>query len=184
MQALLKETNAYRLLQAEAENGQLSHAYLLDFCDSRNLRLALKTFAKLFFDCANGEENAPAKRRISQLIDEENFSDCLFFPSDGKKLTVEDAEKIQEESTLSPVEGNKKLFILCDFAEANMQTQNKLLKLLEEPPQGVMFLLGATTVFPVLQTVRSRVKSLAILPFETLQVEACLKRIYGEKFDK
>ena len=124
------------------------------------------------------------KKRISELIDSENFSDCLFFPSDGKKLTVEDAEKIREESTLNPVEGDKKVFLIGDFAEANTQTQNKLLKLLEEPPKGVIFLLGATTVFPVLSTVLSRTKKLEILPFSNEEITDCLGRIYKDKYDK
>ncbi|MBQ8295791.1 MAG: hypothetical protein IJX87_05100 [Clostridia bacterium] len=183
MQTLLKTTRAYQLLQAEAQDGQLSHAYLLTFQDARNLRTALKTFAKLFFGCLDDTNLTAKQQRISNLIDAENFSDCLFFPADGKKLTVEDAEKIQEESVLNPVETEKKLFILSDFAEANTQTQNKLLKLLEEPPQGVTFLLGATTVFPVLQTVLSRTKKLEILPFDVTDVTRCLQRIYGDKYD-
>ena len=192
MQTLLKTTKAYNLLKAEGKEGRFAHAYLLLLNDSKNLKEALKTFAKLFFDCEQSElfKDCPQtaemqkKRRISELIDSENFSDCLFFPSDGKKLTVEDAEKIREESTLNPVEGDKKVFLLGDFAEANTQTQNKLLKLLEEPPKGVIFLLGATTVFPVLSTVLSRTKKLEILPFNNEEIADCLCRIYKDKYDK
>ena len=118
------------------------------------------------------------KERREKLIDEDAFSDCLCFPSEGKKLTVEDAEKIREESLLSPIEGDRKVFVLSDFAEANTQTQNKLLKLLEEPPKGVVFLLGSTSSFSVLPTVLSRTKKLEILPFSIEEVTACLARIY------
>ncbi|MBR2645964.1 MAG: hypothetical protein IKD47_00180 [Clostridia bacterium] len=196
MQTLLKTTQAYQLLKTEREDARLGHAYLLLFNDSKNLRFALKTFAKLFFSCENFCENSyeisrensdnddAKKARISKLIDTETFSDCLFFPLDGKKLTVEDAEKIQEESTLNPVEGDKKLFVIGDFAEANVQTQNKLLKLLEEPPKGVQFLLGATTVFPVLPTVLSRTKKLEIQPFDVDKLTECLFRLYGDKYTR
>ncbi len=179
METLLKNTQAYRLIKKESEENTYSHAYLLLLNDSRNLKESLKVFAKLFFVCEEGYEN----ERLDRLIDEESFSDCLFFPSDGKKLTVEDAEKIKEESLLSPIEGDKKVFVLSDFAEANVQTQNKLLKLLEEPPEGVVFLLGATSVFPVLTTVLSRTKKLEILPFSILEITSTLSRIYGEKYD-
>lgn len=182
MQTLLKTTQAYRLLQTECEEERFSHAYLVLFNDGRNLRNVLKSFAKLILNCA--DEETAAKKRVSELIDDENFSDCLFYPAEGKKLSVEDAEKIQEESTLNPVEGDKKVFILSDFAEANVQTQNKLLKLLEEPPKGVYFLLGATTVFPVLSTVLSRTKKLEILPFTPDEIAECLTRVYGEKYDE
>ncbi len=177
MQTLLKRTGAYRLLKNEGEREGFSHAYLLSLEDGRNLRTALKVFAKLFFDC--DEPTTPAQKRRAELIDEESFTDCLILPAEGKKLVVEDAERILEESTLAPVEGDKKLFLLGDFAEANAQTQNKLLKLLEEPPKGVYFLLGATSAFPVLQTVLSRTKRLEILPFTEEEVVGVLQRKYG-----
>ena len=182
MQTLLKNTQAYGLLKRESEEGKLGHAYLLLLSDTRNLRAALKTFAKLFFkpDC----QDERAFSRVCALIDEENFSDCLFFPSEDKKLTVEDAVKIQEESTLNPVESQKKVFVLGDFADANVQTQNKLLKLLEEPPENVVFLLGATTIFPLLPTVLSRVKKLEIQPFSIEEVAEVLRRTYGDRFDE
>lgn len=179
MQTLLKTTKAYNLLKTESRESRFAHAYLLLLNDPKNLKEALKIFAKLFFDC----EDLYKKQRVFELIDTENFSDCLFFPSDGKKLTVDDAEKIREESLLNPVEGDKKVFLIGDFAEANVQTQNKLLKLLEEPPKGVIFLLGATTIFPILPTVLSRTKKLEILPFDNEEIADCLQRIYSDKYD-
>ncbi|MBQ8308569.1 MAG: hypothetical protein IJX96_01920 [Clostridia bacterium] len=175
MQTLLKTTRAYGLVKREESRGELGHAYLLLFDDPRNLKAALKTFVKPFFHCTEEE-------RLSRLIDNETFSDCLFFPKDGKKFTVEDAEAITEESTLKPVEGEKKAFVIADFAEATTAAQNKLLKLLEEPPEGVVFLLGATTVYPVLSTVLSRVKTLEIPPFDAREIENCLLRTYADKY--
>lgn len=182
---LLQNTQAHRLLKRECEGNACSHAYLLLFDDGRNLRTALKEFAKLLFSASEDgyEELTEDKKRIAKLIDEESYADCLFYPTEGKKLAVEDAESIREESLLSPIEGERKVFVLGDFAEANTQTQNKLLKLLEEPPKGVVFLLGATTAYPVLQTVLSRTKKLEILPFPIPAIENALHRIYDNKYD-
>lgn len=180
MQTLLKQTRAYGLVKTEEARGGLSHAYLLLFDDERNLRNALKTFVKPFFGCAE-EKNAEEKRR-SNLIDNETFADCLFFPEDGKKFMVEDAERITEESALKPVEGEKKAFVVSSFDSATPAAQNKLLKLLEEPPEGVVFLLGARTAYPVLSTVLSRVKTIEIPPFEAEAIESCLKRNYGDRY--
>lgn len=183
---LLRKTQAYSLLQKECVGDAVSHAYLLLFNDGRNLRYTLKEFAKIVFQCEDVDdwyEDENEKSRMARLIDEDSFSDCLLFPAEGKKLSVEDAEKIREESLLSPIEGDRKVFIIGDFAEANVQTQNKLLKLLEEPPKGVVFLLGATSVFPVLPTVLSRTKKLEILPFDIADVTNALMRIYGSKYN-
>ena len=186
MQTLLQSTQAYKIVKTESRENRLSHAYLLLFDDGRNLRFALRQFAKILFQCDGDLYSADndSKQRVAKLIDSESFSDCLFYPSDGKKLTVEDAESIREECNLAPIEGNLKVFVIGDFAEANTQTQNKLLKLLEEPPKNVVFLLGATTSFSVLTTVLSRTKKLEILAFPLDDVTDCLQRIYGEKYDR
>ena len=181
MQTLLQTTKAYRLIQTERTENRLSHAYLLIYDDARNLRFALKTLAKLFFQ----DEYGVLDDRKEKLIDTESFSDCLLYPAEAdKKLKVEDAEKILEESVLTPVEGEIKLFLIGDFSEANVQTQNKLLKLLEEPPKGVYFLLGATNAHSVLTTVLSRTKKLEIEPFDVTAITKALHREYGDKYDQ
>lgn len=150
-------------MRAEIRENRAGHTYLLVLDDPRNLRFALKEFAKLFFFVSEEGETA-REIRISDLIEKETFSDCIILPENGKKFSVEDAEKIQEESALKPVEGEKKLFVIGDFADATREAQNKLLKLLEEPPEGVYFLLGATVTYPVLPTVLSRVQKLEVPP--------------------
>ncbi len=182
MQTLWKNTRAYQTLTKESEKNELSHAYLLITDDKRNLATALKTFAKPLFSCHNPQTEQEA--RIAKLIDAEGFADCHFYPEEGKRFAVEDAEKIAEESVLQPVEGDIKLFVIGDFAEATVPAQNKLLKLLEEPPQGVKFLLGATKTYSVLPTVLSRVSKLEIPPFSAEQTAEALQRIYGNKYDK
>lgn len=180
MLTLIKQTQAYNLMLREKQKG-FHHAYLIVMDDARHLRFVLKTFAKLFFDCEN--ETTKAEQDLSSRIDADGYPDCLSFPEEGKKPVVEDAEKMQEESALRPMLGDKKLFLVSDFADANPATQNKLLKLLEEPPEGVVFLLGATTSFAVLPTVLSRTKKLEIPTFDVPDVVACLKRTYENKYE-
>ncbi len=179
MQTLLKKTRAYRLLKAHCETEKLSHAYLLTMDDAKNLRECAKLFAKLFFHCA--EPSSQREQIIFDRIDSETFSDCLFFPDAGKKFGVEDAELVIEESLLKPVEQDKKLFVISDFSQANSASQNKLLKMLEEPPENVFFLLGATNEFSILSTVLSRVEKLEILPFSEKEIEGALARIYQKE---
>ena len=180
MQALLQSTAVYKLLQTQAQTNRLSHAYLLLSADAKNLRTACGEFAKLLFTGRGLNEKQEA--RVCSLIDKERFSDCLFFPETGKKFAVEHAERIAEESMLMPVEGDRKVFIIADFAEANAVSQNKLLKLLENPPEGVVFLLGATESYSLLSTVLSRVVKLEISPFAEGDIASALSRIYGEGY--
>lgn len=149
---------------------------MLLFPDAAFLKKTLEFFAPLFFSDADA--------RTKELIKQKNFSDCVFLPEENKKFSVEDAENLLEESLLKPLEGDIKLFVIGDFSDATVQAQNKLLKLLEEPPEGVYFLLGASAEFSVLPTVLSRTQKLEIQPFSNDEIAAYLQRNYpSAKFD-
>ena len=174
MQTLLKKTAAYSLMKKEEREERLNHAYLILMDDPLSLREALNFFARVFFSCEEPENSQ--QERISDLIQKESFGDCLFFPKKDKKFSVSDIDEIKEESALNPVEGDKKLFVIGDFSELGIPQQNKLLKLLEEPPKKVYFLLGATVPHAILQTVLSRAKKLEIPPFSPEKIVDFLKR--------
>lgn len=172
MKTLFQETNAYKMIAADARRGTLSQSMLVLFSDGVYLRPLLKECAKAFF-CA--EEGT----RVAALIDSESYADCPMYPSDGGKLTADDAAKIIDESLLRPVEGDKKLFVLDGFQKTTALVQNKLLKILEEPPAGVCFLIGATAEHAVLPTVLSRMKKFSVAPFGERAVADALGRKYG-----
>lgn len=174
MQQLLQSTTAYKMFSHDAQSGRLSHAYMLCFSDSANLREALKFFALALFGARPGE-------RTAALIEDESFADVKVFPAKDKKPSVSDADEIIADSALKPVEGDKKLYVFTSFESASPVVQNKLLKVLEEPPAGVYFLLGATSLSPVLSTIASRVKLLTIEPFSEDEVFAALCRRGGDE---
>lgn len=185
MRQLLTETDGYKRFCESAKNGTLSHAYLILFDDGKYLPVALKEFAKAVFGAAEnryGEYDFPKASRIAELIDGGKYADCKAYPKDGKRLTAEEAVEIVEECSVKPVEGDKKVFLIDKFDEALAPAQNKLLKMLEEPPEGVVFLLGARKEYSVLATVLSRTEKVEIRPFPIEAVKECLLRLYGEVY--
>lgn len=151
-----------------------SQTVLALFSDKQYLRPFLKECARLFFGAKEGT-------RTAELIEKEIYSDLLIFPEPEKKLSIEHCQKIVEESLLHPVEGTKKLFVLDRFDDAPPLLQNKLLKLLEEPPENVYFLLGAESEYAVLPTVLSRVKKFSVPPFPEEEILSALKRKYLDR---
>ncbi len=172
MRELLRSTTAYKTVGAEAAKGTLSHATLVIFPDGKYLRSLLRECASAFFQ-NEGE-------RVRELAQREQFSDCLYYPAEGGKWTVGDGASIIDESLLRPIEGGKKLFVLDAFHTASALVQNKLLKILEEPPKGVFFLLGATSDFGILPTVLSRVGKIEEPPFLEEKIMLALNRMHGE----
>ena len=170
--SLIKSTSAYQNILAEKKAGKLSHAYLITCSDQYNLSEFMKIFASLIackeiepcFDC-----------RTCKLIQEKNHPDVIFYPKGEKDVVVEDVNNLIEESVIKPLESDKKLFVILDADKMNTRAQNKLLKTLEEPPKNVHILLGAKTDYPLLQTVKSRVKKFEIPTFSSAQIFEVLK---------
>ncbi len=169
MEELIRGTAAYKIFCGDKLSDRLSHAYMLYFADERNLRAALLMFALKFF---GAEKNS----RDGRLILSEGLPDLKVYPQPDKKLTADVAAAIVDDAALKPLEYDKKLYIISDFNSASPIFQNKLLKVLEEPPAGVHFILGTTSLAPVLDTVKSRVKTLEIPLFSAREIYNALER--------
>ena len=169
MEQLIRETTAYKILSGDSRANRLSHAYMLHFQDIKNMRSVLKLFALEIFQTQKSSA-------LGQRILNESFVDLKIYPPEDKKLSAEMASEIVEDGAMRPVEGRIKLYIICGFDSTSALIQNKLLKTLEEPLEGMYFLLGACSLAPVLDTVKSRVKLLEVPPFTEEQIIAALER--------
>ncbi len=75
---------------------------------------------------------------------------------DKRIFTVEPVRTLREEAWVLPNEADRKVFILEAADTMNLAAQNALLKVLEEPPAGTMFLLQVENPGILLETIRSR----------------------------
>lgn len=169
MEKLIKGTTAYAVFSGDRRGGRLSHAYMLHYPDEANLRGALKIFAAEFFGAQEGSA-------LYNRIMSGSYTDLVFYPQEGKKISADGVSELIADSALRPVEGSRKLYVICGFEGASALVQNKLLKTLEEPLEGIYFLLGVLSAAPVLDTVLSRVKLLDIPPFTESEIFSALER--------
>ncbi len=71
-------------------------------------------------------------------------------------IRVKDAESIIKKTFVKAFEGDYKVFIIWMAEKMNTETNNKLLKILEEPPADTKFILIAENTENILPTVLSR----------------------------
>ncbi len=180
MRELISQTPAYKIIRADKQAGTLSHTYLLVCHDQVMHEAYLKVLAKLML-CDDVDFCNTC--RVCKLIDNLTHPDFFYYPKDGK-LGAETADEIVRQSVIRPFELDKKLFVINQF-ERLAQTQNKLLKTLEEPPKNTHILLSALRPTAVLPTIKSRSKIIEIPPFTKEQLNAFALRqgFYGEKLE-
>lgn len=83
---------------------------------------------------------------------------------EGGNIPVEQIQEIASDAQRMPDEADCSVYILV-FGERIMEApQNKLLKLIEEPPRGAVFILISRSAQALLPTIRSRVQAYRLMP--------------------
>lgn len=77
-----------------------------------------------------------------------------------RSVTVEQVRALVADAQVMPNEAERRVYVIRDADAMNASAQNALLKVLEEPPGGVSFLLCAANAALLLPTVRSRCERL------------------------
>ena len=93
-----------------------------------------------------------------------------------RSLTVDAVRRVTEEAYRAPEEADRRVFTLLMGTRVMEPAQNKLLKLIEEPPTGAVFLLVAESDQLLLPTIRSRVQGYTLLPPDPEEAAAYLVR--------
>ena len=100
-------------------------------------------------------------------IDAENKQASIF---------VTESESILSKLSLKSVEGGYKIMIIWHAEKMNQQCANSLLKLLEEPPAGTIFILTTDTPEQMLETILSRTQR---IDFKRIPEQEIAERLQG-----
>lgn len=152
-------------LRRSAASGRSSHAYLFLGGAGAGKRLIANTFAKAL-QC-EGEKRPCDSCKSCHAFNHGNHPDVIYFQplKNGKTYTIEDVrEQLLETVDLKPFQYEKKIYIIEKADTLNIQSQNALLKTLEEPPAHAVFLLLAERAEAFLPTILSRVVMMKIRP--------------------
>lgn len=93
---------------------------------------------------------------------------------DKKEFTVNLIRQIKDDLYIAPNELEKRVYILEDTETMNANAQNAFLKMLEEPPSYVVFLLLCSNTENLLETVKSRAPILYTEKLSTEEIRAFL----------
>lgn len=152
-------------LRRSAASGRSSHAYL--FLGGQRGRQAVDCKYLCEGAAMRGEKRPCDSCKSCHSFNHGNHPDVIYFQplKNGKTYTIEDVrEQLLETVDLKPFQYEKKIYIIEKADTLNIQSQNALLKTLEEPPAHAVFLLLAERAEAFLPTILSRVVVMKIRP--------------------
>ncbi len=153
-------------LRSSLTSERITHAYLFTGPAGSNKTQAAFAFAQALV-CPKGAKGprgsacgacdgcSRAKRRVHPDVH-------FYAPEGASAYLIEQIREIVADVALAPIQAKRKIYIIDRADLMNVNAANAFLKTLEEPPEGVVFILLGRTRESVLPTIVSRCQ---IVPF-------------------
>jgi DNA polymerase-3 subunit delta' len=185
------QSRAVALLRHSLEQGAMAHAYLLvgpPHVGKMTLALDLARAVNCLGDeppcgqCDPCRKIASGKHADVQVIGLDsagNTNDKL-----RTEIGIDQVRELQHSSNLPPFEGRCRVYIIDGAELMSTEAANCLLKTLEEPASGVLFILLTASEPSLLATVVSRCQRLELRPLPASQVGVALSEGWGVELKK
>ncbi len=142
-------------LKTQLRTGRLSHAYLFTGTRGTGKTSCAKILAKAV-NCLDPQDGNPCGHCAAcQAIDSGSCMDVLEIDA-ASNNGVDQVRALRDDAIYSPSEVRRRVYIVDEVHMLSMQAFNALLKILEEPPEHLMFILATTELHKVPATILSR----------------------------
>lgn len=137
----------------EANQDKVSASYLF-YGDKRvDLLSYALMFSKMIM--TKNVQIEAEKEKIERIIDNFQHPDIEIINKNNENIKIDEVREIIYSSIESSFNSPKKIFILCGIENLRKESSNALLKILEEPPKNVYFILLSRTL-NIIPTIKSR----------------------------
>ncbi len=160
----LGQEGIVNFFKAQIQNDRLSHAYLL--CGDKGS--GKKTVCNYLLNLIMCKSHTACGNCNGCATVKSGANPDIMYITNGDKLTigVDDVRHVTAEVYTKPIISSKKIVVIQNAHLMTQEAQNALLKVIEEPPDYVVFFLLCDSVGNMLSTILSRVTKIEIAPLD------------------
>jgi DNA polymerase III subunit delta' len=161
---------AVAMLKEAVASERVTHAWLFTGPPGIGKLHTARVFAAALNCPSGGDGTCDTCRRILRGV----HPDVHVIVPEGDNLLVEDVRAVREEASRTHHEAPTAVFVLDEADRLTEAAANALLKVLEEPPPGVVFVLVARSPEALVDTVPSRARALPFVSLSLAELTAAL----------
>ncbi len=168
------------VLEQSIKNGKIAHAYLF----AGPPQVGKETLAINLAQAVNCTDTSPPCGYCASCkrIDDRKHADVSIIKKSSESDVIHRDQilDMQRSANLPPYEGKYRVYIVDGAELLSTEAANALLKNLEEPVLGVIFLLLTANEELVLPTIRSRCRRMELRPMQIDALAKELQDVYGQ----
>ena len=177
---VIGQSHITETLQKQVAEGRTSHAYLFTGTRGTGKTTCAKILAKAV-NCEHPVNGDPCCQCPSCLgIENGSFLDVLELDA-ASNNGVDQVRALRDEAIYSPANVKKRVYIVDEVHMLSTPAFNALLKILEEPPEHLMFILATTELHKVPATILSRCQRFSFKRITPQDVAARLTYVAGQE---
>jgi DNA polymerase III subunit gamma/tau len=177
---VLGQDHVVRALTGAIREGRLHHAFL--FCGPRGTgkTSTARILAKMV-NCVNGPTAEPCGGCDQCVAIREGTHLDVVEIDAASHGGVEDARELREKAPTAPVQGREKVYIIDEAQRLSREAFDALLKVFEEPPAGVRFVLATTEPHKMPATIVGRCQRFDFRRHTTEGLAELLQKVAAEE---
>ena len=167
-------------LKRQVDANRLSHAYLFTGTRGTGKTTCAKILAKAV-NCESPVSGNPCNLCPSCVgIESASILDVLELDA-ASNNGVDQVRSLRDEAIYTPAAVKKRVYIIDEVHMLSTPAFNALLKILEEPPAHLMFILATTELHKVPATIKSRCQQFAFKRIHPSEITSHLHKIAAEE---
>ena len=170
-------------LKTQLLSGKMSHAYLFTGSRGTGKTSCAKILAKAV-NCLHPENGNPCNRcEACKAIDAGSCMDVLEIDA-ASNNGVDNVRDLRDDAIYTPSQVRKRVYIIDEVHMLSISAFNALLKIIEEPPEHLLFILATTELHKVPATILSRCQRFSFRRISQEDIASRLQYVaYQENID-